>query len=47
MNTWERGNRGTPANVDENFVRLQDFIVDHDSAGRIKSGMALDHCNIC
>src|SRR6266481_2663783 len=43
MNTGERGNRGAPANVDENFLGLQDFIVDHDSPGRMKSGMALDH----
>ena len=46
MNTWERGNRGAPANVDENLVGLQDFIVDHDGAGRMKSGMALDHRSI-
>ena len=35
-------NRGAPADVDENFVGLQDFIIDHDSAGRLKAGMALD-----
>ena len=42
MNPRHRGNRGAPANVDENFVGLQDFIVDHDSVGRLKAGMALD-----
>src|SRR5262245_33731487 len=42
MNPLDRGNRRAPTNVDENFVGLQDFIIDHDSAGRLKAGMALD-----
>ena len=42
MNPPKRRNRGTPANVDENFVGFEDFIVDHDCAGRLKAGMALD-----
>ena len=42
MNPRDRGNRGAPTHVDEDFVGFQDFIVDHDSAGRLKAGMALD-----
>ncbi len=42
MNPWQLGNRGAPADVDENFVGLQNFVVDHDRAGRLKAGMALD-----
>src|SRR5438034_10785057 len=42
MNPRERGNSGAATNVDENLVGLQDFVVDHDSAGRLKAGVALD-----
>jgi hypothetical protein len=42
VNPRDRRNRGTPTHVDENFVALQDFIIDHDSAGRLKASMALD-----
>ena len=42
MNPRHRGNRGAPADVDENFVGSQHLIVDHDSVGRLKAGMALD-----
>src|SRR4029077_13308697 len=31
-----------PTDIDENFVGLQDFIIDRDSAGRLKAGMALN-----
>src|SRR2546428_10053786 len=41
MNPLDRGNRGAPTDIDEDFVGLQDFIIDHDSAGRLKAGMAL------
>src|SRR5205823_1544813 len=39
-------NRGATANVDENSVGLKNFIVDHNSVGRLKAGMALDDCAI-
>src|SRR5438270_7685818 len=42
MDPWHIGNIGTPADVDENVVGFKNFIVDHDSAGRLKAGMALD-----
>ena len=38
----DRRNRRAPTHIDENFVGLQDFFIDHDSAGRLKAGMALD-----
>src|SRR4029434_3481680 len=46
MNPWHRGDRGSPTNIDENFVSLQYFIVDYDAAGRLKAGMALDDSTI-
>ena len=42
MNPRNCGNRGAPTNVDENFVGFEDYIIDNDSAGRLKAGMALD-----
>jgi len=42
MNSRHLRDRRTPADVDENLVGFEDFIVDHDSAGRLKASMALD-----
>ena len=42
MNPRDRRNRGAPTNVDENFVGLQDFIVDHDRVRRLKASMTLN-----
>src|SRR5947207_13057985 len=42
MNPLDRGNSGAPTDIDEDVVGLQDFIVDHDTAGRLKAGMALE-----
>ena len=42
MNPRHVGNRGPPANIDIDLVGLQNFIVNHDSVGRLKAGMALD-----
>jgi hypothetical protein len=42
VNPWKRGNRSATANVDEDFVGFEDFVVDHDGVGRLKASMALD-----
>src|SRR5271165_3318630 len=46
MNPRHLGDRGAPANVDENPVGLHDFIIDRDRARRLKAGMALNDAAI-
>ena len=38
----DRWNRGPPTNIDEDFVGFQDLTIDHNSAGRLEAGMALN-----